>query len=96
MPEPDVTEYVRWFGKTYVRIPGVTYHGSGEATAKKFLSRKDGLVHQQDWLLERSGLAYGVCGQRYNIYPKAGFRGVKGIPTTALVTCMQCILLEDP
>ena len=80
-------------GKTVVFIPGVTYHyhGAGEATCDRFYSRKDGLVHQQSAIMQSNGLAYSLCGLRYNIYRRPGMRGLKGVPTTVQVTCMQCI-----
>jgi hypothetical protein len=92
----DVSDgkWLNWFGQIVERIPGVRYHSSGEATCDRFLSRKDGLVHMQDPVLEKGGLAYGWCKVRYNIYRRAGMRGFKGVPTDAEVTCMLCITME--
>lgn len=89
-----MTILISWMGRKVVYNKDVRYHGSGEATTDRFLSRKDGLVHLQHPIFEKNGLAWGLCGQRYNIYVRTGMRGVKGIPTTEPVTCMVCIALE--
>lgn len=89
-----MTLLVSWFGRQVAAIKGVRYHATGEATTARFLSRKDGLVHLQDPMFEKSGLAFGLCHIRYNIYKRSGMRGVKGIPTSEPVTCMVCIARE--
>lgn len=88
--------YIRWFNHIYKQIPGVRYHSTGEATCDRFLSRKDNLVHMQNPSFDDKGLALALCGLRYNIYRRPGVRGLKGIPTDAPVTCLECIILEPP
>ncbi len=90
-----MTVMVSWMGRKVRYIEGVDYHGSGEATTARFLSRKDKLVHAQSPTFEKSGLAFAVCGLRYNIYPRAGMRGHKGIPTKDPLTCMACMAEEE-